>query len=382
MGQEIKVPLGERNPKWLNDDYVKFIRFAQLKMDAVKEGIVGIITNHSWLDNPTFRGMRQSLMRSFEQIYILDLHGNAKKKEQAPDGSKDENVFDIEQGVAISLFVKRPGLERGIWRGDLWGKRLSKYQIAAEATLKDLNLAPIVPAQPQYLYHLQDAVVRVEYEKGHSIPEIMPLNSVGLVTSLDRLAIAFTEDEMEKRVADFARRDTEDARHYYKLGKDVRDWRVAWAQEDVKTGGRFIPIHYRPFDRRFTFYTGRSRGFHVYPRDTVSRQLLRPNIALVTSRLTKGEDFRHVQVTDKPTEVICMSPITSNNGFVFPLRGEGGVENFSANFRSFLDARYEHHFTPEEIFGYIYAVLHAPTYRTRYAEFLRNDFPRVSGIGR
>ena len=88
---------------------MKFIRFAQLKMDAVEEGIVGIITNHSWLDNPTFRGMRQSLMRSFEQIYVLDLHGNAKKKERAPDGSKDENVFDIEQGVAISLLIKRPG---------------------------------------------------------------------------------------------------------------------------------------------------------------------------------------------------------------------------------------------------------------------------------
>jgi hypothetical protein len=103
LGPEEQVRLGERNPKWLNDDYVKFIRFAQLKMDKVDEGIVGIITNHSWLDNPTFRGMRQSLMRSFEQIYVLDLHGNAKKKERAPDGSKDENVFDIEQGVAISL---------------------------------------------------------------------------------------------------------------------------------------------------------------------------------------------------------------------------------------------------------------------------------------
>ena len=123
---EERKPLGERNPKWLNDDYVKFIRFAQLKMDAVEEGIVGVITNHSWLDNPTFRGMRQSLMRSFEQIYVLDLHGNAKKKEHAPDGSKDENVFDIEQGVAISLFVKKDGLERGVWRADLWGKRLDK----------------------------------------------------------------------------------------------------------------------------------------------------------------------------------------------------------------------------------------------------------------
>ena len=113
-GREVRKPLGEKNSKWLNDDYVKFIRFAQMKMDAVNEGIVGIITNHSWLDNPTFRGMRQSLMRSFDQIYVLDLHGNAKKKERSPDGSDDQNVFDIEQGVAISLLVKEK--ERGARR--------------------------------------------------------------------------------------------------------------------------------------------------------------------------------------------------------------------------------------------------------------------------
>jgi SAM-dependent methyltransferase len=125
---EVRVPLGERNPKWLNDDYVKFIRFAQMKMDEVDEGVVGIITNHSWLDNPTFRGMRQSLMRTFNQIYVLDLHGNYKKKERAPDGSEDENVFDIEQGVSISLLVKRPGEPAGVFRGDLWGKQLQKYR--------------------------------------------------------------------------------------------------------------------------------------------------------------------------------------------------------------------------------------------------------------
>jgi predicted helicase len=169
-GLDERKPLGEKNPKWLQDDYVKFIRFAQMKMDGftfktvapdgklvehsvpgTENGIVGVITNHSWLDNPTFRGMRQSLMRSFEQIYILDLHGNAKKKERAPDGSKDENVFDIEQGVAISLFVKRPGLERGVWRGDLWGKRLEKYKAVAERTLVSINLAPIEPTAPHYL---------------------------------------------------------------------------------------------------------------------------------------------------------------------------------------------------------------------------------------
>jgi predicted helicase len=154
---EVKKPLDEKNPKWLNDDYVKFIRFAQMKMDAVNDGVVGIITNHSWLDNPTFRGMRQSLMRSFEQIYVLDLHGNAKKKERAPDGSKDENVFDIEQGVAISLFVKRAGLERGVWRGDFWGKRLKKYQAVAEATLHEVGLSKLEPTGRDLLFLVQDS---------------------------------------------------------------------------------------------------------------------------------------------------------------------------------------------------------------------------------
>lgn len=376
-GREIKKPLGERNPKWLNDDYVKFIRFAQLKMDAVQEGVVGIITNHSWLDNPTFRGMRQSLMRSFEQIYVIDLHGNAKKKEKAPDGSKDENVFDIEQGVAISLFVKRPGLERGVWRADLWGLRLNKYLSVASSSIADIHFERVAPSGPHYLYCPQDTEIREEYERGFPVPDIMPLNSVGFVTSRDHFAIAFVDEEMRARIGDFGSLDVEEARRIYDLGRDVRDWRVHWAQEDVKRGGNVIPIHYRPFDTRFTFYTGRSRGFHVYPRDFVSRQLLRSNIALITSRLTKGEDFRHVQITDKPAEVICMSPLTSNNGFVFPLRGDNEAENFSEGFRAFLDSRYDHHYTPEEILGYIYAVLHAPTYRTRYAEFLRIDFPRI-----
>ena len=161
LGPEERIPLGERNPKWLNDDYVKFIRFAQLKMDAVEEGVVGIITNHSWLDNPTFRGMRQSLMRSFNQIYVLDLHGNAKKKERTPEGGNDENVFDIEQGVAISIFVKRAGLERGVWRGDLWGRRLAKYESTANARLDALCHGLANPSSPYYLILTQDvAAVR------------------------------------------------------------------------------------------------------------------------------------------------------------------------------------------------------------------------------
>lgn len=169
-GLEEKRPLGEKNPKWLQDDYVKFIRFAQMKMDGytyktkapdgkwivhsvpgVENGIVGVITNHSWLDNPTFRGMRQSLMRSFNQIYVLDLHGSTKPKELAPAGVQNENVFDIQKGVAISLFVKGRGLERGVWRGDIWGKRLEKYRAAAEQAVGTMDWQKLDPRAPDFL---------------------------------------------------------------------------------------------------------------------------------------------------------------------------------------------------------------------------------------
>ncbi|MFN5837006.1 MAG: Eco57I restriction-modification methylase domain-containing protein, partial [Pseudanabaena sp.] len=103
------LPLGEKNPKWLQDDYVKFIRFSQWRIDKTGTGILAFVTNHGYLDNPTFRGMRQSLAKSFNWIRILDLHGNSKKKETAVDGTKDENVFDIQQGVAVCIMIKEQG---------------------------------------------------------------------------------------------------------------------------------------------------------------------------------------------------------------------------------------------------------------------------------
>jgi predicted helicase len=403
-GLEEKKPLGERNPKWLQDDYVKFLRFAQMKMDGftfktkapggklivhsipgVENGVVGVITNHSWLDNPTFRGMRQSLMRSFNQIYVLDLHGNAKKKERAPDGSDDQNVFDIEQGVAISLFVKGRGLERSVWRGDLWGKRLAKYQFAAGQTMETVDWQKLDPRAPDFLMFPQDHEKKQRYDSGWKVTDIFPVNSVGVVTARDHLSIHFDKTALMKTVRDFAAIDTEAAREKYSLGGDVRDWRVAWAQADLHESGLrdklATEILYRPFDRRWTYYTGKSRGFLCYPRGEVMRHMLHDNLGLITSRLTKGEVFKHAQVQDRMIEVICMSPNTSNNGFLFPLylysETDGRSENLSPKFRAFVDSRYEHHYTPEDILGYIYAVLHAPMYRTRYAEFLRIDFPRI-----
>jgi predicted helicase len=205
-GLERKSPVREKVLKWLNDDYVKFIRFAQMKMGGftlrtiapdgkliehsipgAERGVVGVITNHSWLDNPTFRGMRQSLMRSFERIYVLDLHGSAAKKERTPDGSKDENVFDIEQGVAISLFVKNPLLERGIWRGDIWGRQLEKYKVTANGTLRNIGFERISPDSPYYLFVRQDAEARALYEQGISIRDIFALGGTGIITKRDKL---------------------------------------------------------------------------------------------------------------------------------------------------------------------------------------------------
>jgi predicted helicase len=403
-GLEQKKRLGEKNSKWLHDDYVKFIRFAQMKMDGfvirmkapdgkliehsvpgIDKGIVGVITNHAWLDNPTFRGMRQSLMRSFEQIYVIDLHGNHKKKEKAPDGSKDENVFDIEQGVAISLFIKGPHLARGVWRSDVWGTRLKKYEATANSTLGDIQFTQIEVTGPQYLFVKQDTVVRAIYERGRSIKDIFIEGGTGIITKRDALTIQYTPEDIWKIVKEFVALAPEEARRRFHLPADVRDWKVKDAQADILRDGpnkkRIKRILYRPFDDRFTYYTGRARGFLGWPVERIARHFDHENIGLITSRLTKGENFRHAQVTDKMNEVIVMSSITSNNGFTFPLwlyDSEGArKENLSHEFRSFLDPHYEQHYTPEEVLGYIYGILHAPTYRTRFADFLRIDFPRI-----
>lgn len=365
--------------KWLQDDYVKFIRFAQMKMDAVEEGVVGVITNHSWLDNPTFKGMRKSLMETFHQIYVLDLHGNAKKKERTPDGGKDENVFDIEQGVAISLLVKSRGLSRGVWRGDFWGKRLTKYQASAEADIDSVEWTTLSPGAPDWLFTPQNAELGEIYREFWSVPAIFARlgdPAPGFVTTHDQFAISFTREEAANKVERLiSSSDEEAARKFFRLCSQGQ-WSYSIAKAELKEADidlEMQEILYRPFDLRWTIW---DRNVAVHRRERVMNLLRKENVAIITSRLTKGEIFRHAQVTKEPAEAICMSPLTSNNGFVFPLYKDE-LETLAPNFRIFLDARYNHHYSPEEILGYIYAILYAPSYRSRYAEFLRIDFPRI-----
>ena len=240
--------------KWLQDDYVKFIRFAQEKMDAVDEGVVAIITNHSFLDNPTFRGMRASLMATFDQVRVLDLHGNSKKRERAPDGSEDKNVFDIEQGVAVSLLIKRPGIERGIWHADLWGARQAKYQWLARSALADVPWRRLAPAAPQHLFVPRDDVREVAYRAFWSIPEIMARNgdpAPGIVTTHDEFAISFTKEEAVEKVERLlATKDEIEARRLFRLCTQDQ-----WSYDNAKAELPKINVKllrtgilYRPFE--------------------------------------------------------------------------------------------------------------------------------------
>jgi predicted helicase len=382
-------PLGEKNTKWLQDDYVKFIRFAQWKMQDVAEGIVAIITNHSFLDNPTFRGMRQSLMQTFNQIYVLNLHGNTKKKEKTPEGGKDENVFDIEQGVAISLLVRKGELSQAVYHADLWGGRKEKYHALLHAEHTTLEWKALKPTTPFYLFIPQNEELREEYERGWKVTEIFPVNSVGIATARDNLTIHLSEQELWQTVRDFATTPVEDARRKYNLGQDVRDWKVALAQKDLQDSGltqrRIVPIVYRPFDTRYTYYTGNSRGFHCMPRGEVMRHMMAgENIGLSTSRGKEiSGGWEHVFCSQHIIQLHTVS--TKEVNYLFPLYlypSPGSLinnrhENFSREFRAFIDNQYEYHYSPEEIMGYIYALFHSPTYREQYVEFLKIDFPRI-----
>ena len=396
--------LNERNPKWLNDDYVKFTRLAHWQIEQTGGGVVGFITNHSYLDNPTFRGMRESLTTTFPLMFLLDLHGNAKKKERKPDGSKDENVFCIQQGVAIGLFVKatQTGLRR-CSHTDLWGCTADKYSWLAGNDVSSTTWNALSPKAPLRVFVPRDETLDEEYIAWWSLTDIFPINSVGIVTARDKLAIQWTAKDMERVVGDFAARSTGEARRYYDLGKDTRDWKVSLAQEDLKhSDGRITPVLYRPFDRRFTYYTGHSRGFICRPRPEVMRHMLAgSNLGLISCRQQSqiGVEWGYCGTTRSIIESCAISNKTKEINYLFPLYiypennladvGQARDPNLDPEFIEYVGSSlglkfihdgvgdFDRSFGPEDVFNYIYAVLHSPEYRHRYADLLKYDFARV-----
>ena len=406
--------LNERNPKWLNDLYVRFTRLSHWVLQQTGLGVHGFITNHSYIDNPTFRGMRWALLASFDQVFVLDLHGNLKKKEVTPDGRKDENIFDIEQGVAIALFVKMSPIAHEVSstrvrHAECWGARAAKYDWLLARDVAITGWVGVGPRPAFYLFKPFGSSGTENYDKWPSVTDIFPINSVGIVTARDALTVQWSAEEIWRVVAEVAETDTEEVRHKYGLGKDVHDWKIAWAQEDLRRAGpsksNVVPILYRPFDTRFTYYTGESRGFLCRPRAEVMGHMLPgENLGFITTRQTKDEwgaiatSSIIAHKTCSAYDINSLFPlylypgVGKADGSLFsrwangkdgrtPNLDSGFVEQIATTTELLLvsDGRGDLRQTlgPEDVLAWIYAVFHSPRYREHYEAQLKLDFPRV-----
>lgn len=395
---------------WLQDDYVKFIRTAQTTIEQAHTGILGYITNNGYLGNPTFRGMRQSLMATFQRVRVLDLHGNANKKEQSPDGSDDKNVFDIRQGVSICL-TTRAGVKPLVQHFDLWGTREAKYAWLSGHSVGDTSFPILKPDSPYYFFEPRNIDYRLEYNCGWRINDLMPLSSAGFITARDHFVVAFDRNELLARIADFADPELSDveirAKYFAGCGSekypdgDTRGWKLAAARKRVQTEKdwekQIEDCLYRPFDKRFVYW---SEGMIDWPRPEVTGHMLAgTNIALLTARSNKASGTDHFFCSKLISEAKCAE--YSTQSAIFPLftfrkatfgksklsLGDEKEPNLSSGFLKALSNSLRipqtqanslpKGITPEDIFFYAYAVFHSPGYRRRYLEFLKIDFPRL-----
>jgi len=391
---EYKRGLGEKKIN-LDDDFIKFVRYGQHLMEMSGIGALGFITNNVFLEGLTHRQMRHSILECFNYIEIVDLHGSMQKREQAPDGGADENVFDIKQGVAISvLAITAQSDRRPLCLADIYGKRNLKYKQLSKSFRDMEQVTEVTPLPPAFFFKASVNPYQSEYEKGWSVPAIMPFYNSGIQTKKDSLTIHYNADDLNNVLSDLRNRDVEWLRNHYGLGPDGRDWKVKLAKDDVtnSVGWKFI-VQYRPFDFRYSYYTGNSKGFIAYPRKELTECLLSDNLALATMRQVAG-------VTDECEVFATKFPMTDRSmystlgtPYLFPLYfvpTEGSSSRFINLSNEFLrdlalslkkmqqgEFGLPDVLSPEDIFNYIYAILHSPTYRTRYAEFLKIDFPRI-----
>ena len=400
-----KEKLKERNPKWINDDYVKFIRYSQHYIEKNGTGVLAFINPHGFLDNPTFRGMRWNLLKTYDKIYTIDLHGNSKKKESAPDGSADINVFDIQQGVSINLFVKtgkKKTNELGkVLHYDLFGKREFKYDFLNKNSIKTINYKELPNVAPMYFMVQKDFEAQALYEKGFSVSKLFSINNVGIVTSRDSFVIDKKKPSLSKRMADFFILEKDLLKSKYGL-KENKSWKI----DDVKKQAlEFEPddiykISYRPFDNRFLYY---NNDFVERSRTEVMQHFIKgENIGLVYKLGNAEKNSTSVMLSKNIIDFRSWSrPGMQGGDYIAPLyiypesNGQQTIEqskertpNLKAEIVKQIAGKLALTFTnekettkdtfaPVDILDYIYGVLHSLTYREKYKEFLKIDFPRV-----
>ena len=393
-------PMSERK-LWLQDDYVKFLRLAQIVIEGAAVGVLGYITNHGFLDSPTLRGMRQSMMATFPSLRLLDLHGNANKKERAPNGSDDKNVFDIRQGVAICIAIRK---NRGDTKHrDVWGLRETKYDWLRSNSAASTSYEAFIPSSPFYLFKRQHVDRRDEYESlGFKITDMMPCFGLGFQTSRDHLVVGFTRDDLKERIEQFINPDHSDSeiRDLFFPGKsvanyeagDTRQWSVARARRALRAdSNRMSQIRlglYRPFDLRWILYDKRMVD---WPRPEVLGHMLKPNVCLLANRQSKEEFAAFCAIALPERKIAAVYDASS----CFPLYLDQDAldtsnvrnVNFSGTFlRALADALgvdqngphgLPNGLAPKEVLHYVYAIFYSLDYRRRYRELLSVDFPRV-----
>ena len=403
---DYKKDLNEKNIQPLSDDYIKFIRFGQHFIDKNGSGVLAYISNNSFIDGLIHRQMRKNLVENFDKIYILDLHGNAKKKEVAPNGSTDQNVFDIMQGVSINIFVKT-GLKKKtelgkVFHYDFYGKRELKYDFLLGNSLKEIDFNELQNAEPNFFFVSKNTQGQGKYEKGFKIDKLFSLNASGIKTQRDDASIKFTQNECDEIKNDFITLTNEQLVTKYRF-KDVRDWTIDGARKDLQTNKIIANrIAYRPFDNRYMNFTGKTKGIQGYPRLDVMKSFINTkNICLITCRQQSTFDFQHTIVTRLISDMCTVSSQTKEGSYAFPLylysetNGQQTIDQaaertpnlnteiikqiakkLSLTFTAEKETT-KNTFAPIDILDYIYAVLHSPTYREKYKEFLKIDFPRV-----
>ncbi|MCG8202563.1 N-6 DNA methylase [Tenacibaculum finnmarkense] len=409
-----KIKLKEQNSKFINDDYVKFIRFGQHFIEKNESGVLAFINPHGFLDNPTFRGMRWNLLKTYDKIYTIDLHGNSKKKETCPDGSPDQNVFDIMQGVSITFFIKT-GKKKAhelakVFHYDLFGKRTLKYDFLKDNNLKSINFVELPNKAPNYFMVKKDFEDEDEYNKGFSTKELFTKNVLGFQTHRDKFAISIDKQDIYKRTSDLFDDNLSNDYLYKKYDlKDNRDWKLPKARTEInadkKWEEKIIKANYRPFDVRWCYF---SNVVMDYPRkELIQNVAFKDNLVLIVPRQCTS-DWRYIFISNKVIEAnLTGTAGRYGAGYAFPLylypEEKANLEIFSEDKKGEAIVRVPNldkkiinkiakklglkfttekeetakTFAPIDVLDYIYAVLHSPNYRETYKEFLKIDFPRV-----
>jgi predicted helicase len=401
--------LKEQNSKFINDDYVKFLRFGQHFIEKNDEGVLAFINPHGFLDNPTFRGMRWNLLKTYDKIYTLDLHGNTKKNEKAEDGSTDQNVFDIMQGVSVNFLIKTGRKKQGelgeIFNFDVFGKREFKYNFLNENDFKSIPFKKIPNKSPMYYMVQKNFELESVYERGVSLSELFKINSLGLLTKRDKFITDFEQSSIENRLKDFLETEFSDdhlAKKYDLKLKDNDKWDLIKSRNVLLTNGidnsKFRTQNYRCFDKRVIYY---DTNFVARLNTKVLGHFNNKNVALISTRQLADNNFNHIFISEIISDQCFISNKTKEGCQVFPLyiyndnisqQNVFDVEVRQPNLNmeivnqiatglglTFTNEKEEtpNTFAPIDLLDYIYAVLHSPTYREKYKEFLKIDFPRA-----